>query len=108
MAQRLICPVFIFCLLFFACHQENKTAEVTGETNVTWSEHIAPIIFKTCTPCHRPGESGPFNLLSYADAVKKAKLIRFVTQTRYMPPWPADPGYSHFVGETVLTAKEIG
>jgi len=73
----------------------------------TWSGEIAPIIFQNCTPCHRPGESGSFNLLSYHDAVKKSRLIRFVTQTGYMPPWPADAGYTHFVGERVLSPKKI-
>ncbi len=24
-----------------------------------------------------------------------------------MPPWPADPSYSHFVGENILSADEI-
>jgi hypothetical protein len=100
-----VLPTLSFVLVFilaYACSEENKTAAPSP----TWSEHIAPIIYKTCTPCHRPGESGPFPLLSYADAVKKAKLIRFVTQSGYMPPWPADPSYSHFIGERVLTGEE--
>lgn len=33
--------------------------------------------------------------------------MRFVTQTRYMPPWPADPGYAHFLDERVLSTAEI-
>ena len=97
--------ILLFSIFVMACH-ENKTSDLQ-KGNITWSEHIAPIIYKNCTPCHRPGESGPFNLLSYLDAVKKAKLIKFVTQTRYMPPWPADAAYSHFVGERVLSDKEI-
>jgi hypothetical protein len=36
--------------------------------------------------------------MSYADAKRNANKIKFVTQTRYMPPWPADPGYTHFLG----------
>ena len=77
------------------------------EKKITWSKEIAPIIFKNCTPCHRPGESGPFELLKYTDAVKKAKQIKFVTGTHYMPPWPADATYSHFIGEKVLMRVEI-
>ncbi|HQQ92932.1 MAG TPA: cytochrome c [Bacteroidia bacterium] len=64
------------------------------------------MIYRECSSCHRPGESGPFALLSYHDAVKKAARIRFVTQTGYMPPWPADPSYQHFTGERVLSKKE--
>ena len=75
--------------------------------HITYSEHIAPIIYKNCSNCHRPGEAGPFSLLTYEDAKTRAKLIQFVTQTRYMPPWPADATYSHFIDEKVLSDREI-
>lgn len=74
---------------------------------VTWSEQVAPIVYGSCTGCHRPGSAGPVPLLSYRDAADRAELIRYVTGTRYMPPWPADPGYRHFVGEHVLTPEQI-
>lgn len=93
-------------ILFFSCTQTPEKKEETSSF-VTWSEHIAPIIYKNCSPCHRPGQSGPFSLLSYADAVKKAKQIKFVTKTKYMPPWPADENYTHFVGERSLTDDQI-
>jgi thioredoxin-related protein len=95
--------------VFLSSCNSNTSDEtnVTGNEKIIWSKHIAPIIFKNCSPCHRPGESGPFNLLSYSDAVKNAKLIKFVTQTGYMPPWPADANYTHFIGEHVLTKTEI-
>src|SRR5436309_10156775 len=73
----------------------------------TFNRDIAPIVFKNCAPCHRPGEAGPFPLLTYEDVLKKAKTIAAVTQARYMPPWPADPSYSHFIGERVLRDDEI-
>lgn len=101
--KRLLSLLII--LVFASCKEEEKKISVPD--NITWNEQIAPIIFKNCTPCHRPGESGPFSLLKYDDAFKKSKLIKFVTQTRYMPPWPADPSYSHFIGERVLTEEEI-
>ncbi|MBK9285539.1 MAG: hypothetical protein IPM51_14655 [Sphingobacteriaceae bacterium] len=94
----------LFFILLFSCTEKSP---IEKNSNVTWSADIAPIIYKNCSPCHRPGESGPFHLLSYHDAIKKAKLIKFVTQTGYMPPWPADPSYSHFIGERVLTKNEI-
>lgn len=101
----------VILITFQSCGRSNGSANEPGVADntkdISWSKHIAPIIYKNCTPCHRPGEAGPFNLLSYADAVKKAKLIKFVTQTRYMPPWPADAGYTHFAGEWVLSNSEI-
>ena len=94
---------YYFFILFISCTNNQVNEEVTfSDEKITWSKHIAPILFKNCTSCHRPGESGPFNLLNYSDATKKAKLIKFVTQTGFMPPWPADVNYSHFVGERVL------
>src|SRR6516165_2112081 len=88
--------------LFASCSHADRIKE-----NPTFAEDIAPIIFKNCAPCHRPGEAGPFSLLSYDDVKKKAKTIAAVTQARYMPPWPADPSYSHFLRERVLTDEQI-
>lgn len=93
--------------MLLSCSQFADKEIATVPEKVTWTEHIAPIIYKNCSPCHRPGQSGPFNLLSYYDAVKKAAQIKFVTQSKYMPPWPADPSYSHFAGEKVLSPSEI-
>src|SRR6516165_3857095 len=88
--------------LFSSCSQAARIKE-----NPTFAEDIAPLVFKNCAPCHRPGEAGPFPLLTYEDVKKKANTIAAVTQARYMPPWPADPTYSHFVRERVLTEEQI-
>ena len=74
---------------------------------VTYSEHIAKIIFTNCTPCHRPGSAGTFNLLTYEDAATKARNIELVTRSRFMPPYPADPSYNHFRDEKVLSDEEV-
>jgi hypothetical protein len=73
----------------------------------TFAETIAPIVYRNCAVCHRPGEAGPFPLLTYEDVVRKAKTIVAVTKARYMPPWPADPAYSHFLGERILSESDI-
>ncbi len=41
----------------------------------TFNRDIAPILFRYCTPCHRPGEAGPFPLVTYADAKARARQI---------------------------------
>ncbi|KAA9332240.1 T9SS type A sorting domain-containing protein [Hymenobacter busanensis] len=76
-------------------------------TTLNFSEHIAPIIYQHCTPCHRPGEVAPFSLTSYADVAARALTIKYVTGIRYMPPWKADPSYSHFLDENTLTQTQI-
>src|SRR5207244_10044438 len=100
--QKILNPVFLFpFFLVLGCQSHSV------KTNPTFSEDIAPIIFKNCAPCHRPGEAGPFPLLTYDDVFKKAKTIAAVTQARYMPPWPDDTSYSHFIGERVLRDDEL-
>ena len=89
-----------------SCSEKQSSNSKTQNTNPTFVD-VAPIIYKNCTPCHRAGESGPFQLTTYADVKKNANKIKFVTQTGYMPPWPADINYSHFIGERKLTAEEI-
>lgn len=74
---------------------------------VTYSEHIAPLIYQKCAPCHRPNGAAPFPLLTYDDAKRKAKTIASVTKSRYMPPWPADHDAVAFLGEKRLTRYEI-
>ena len=68
---------------------------------------VAPIIYKHCSNCHRPGQSGPFDLLNYNDCKKHAATIKFVTEARTMPPWPADADYVHFADENYLSTDEI-
>lgn len=74
---------------------------------VTWYQHIAPIIQKNCSPCHRRGEAAPFPLYTYDDVAKRAAFVKKVTQSRYMPPWMPDPHYVSFAGERKLTDAEI-
>lgn len=103
MLRGLMCSA----IFLFSCAPEAKQdPEKKDFSDVSWSKNIATILYTNCTPCHRPGESGAFNLLRYSDAVKRSKLIKFTTQSGYMPPWPADPSYSHFVGERVLSPEE--
>jgi hypothetical protein len=80
--------------------------EESGPPQPVFSRDIAPILFKRCTPCHRPGSAGPFNLLSYRDARKKMRTIRRVLENNIMPPWPADTTYSRFRDEKILPAEE--
>ena len=84
------------------------TAEVlSGGTAPTFTRDVAPILFEQCGTCHHPGGAGPFSLLSYEDAKKRAKQIASVTQRRYMPPWLPEPGHGDFVGTRRLTDAQI-
>jgi hypothetical protein len=71
----------------------------------TFSHDAAPILYKACVSCHRPGGVAPFPLIAYQDAARRARLIATVTASRYMPPWL--PSAPHFLQELRLTDAEI-
>ncbi len=74
--------------------------------SLTYVKDIEPIITLNCTPCHKPGEAGPFTLTSYQDVAKRAKFIKEVVQSGYMPPWKADNGYVHFANDRSLSEAD--
>ncbi len=74
---------------------------------VTFNQQIAPIIYKNCSSCHRPGEAAPFPLLSYQDVSKRGRLIAAVTASRIMPPWKADTASYPYRDARTLTPAEI-
>lgn len=76
-------------------------------SKVVFTEHVAPILYQNCTVCHRPDGIGHFDLITYEDAKRYASGIAFSVREKIMPPWPADPHYTEFVGQKVLTEREI-
>lgn len=74
---------------------------------VTFNKDVAPIVFAHCASCHHPGGIGPFSLLTFADVRKHASQIAAVTKSRYMPPWPPEPGHGHFAGDRRLSEQDI-
>ncbi len=74
---------------------------------ITFSEHIAPILYDNCSTCHRPGQVSPFSLLTYEDATAHGRTIAATTQSRYMPPWKPDPGWVSYRDERRLTDSQI-
>jgi hypothetical protein len=95
--------IFIISLLIWiaACNSPDSN------DTVTFNGEIASIIHHQCMPCHRPGEAGPFHLVTYDDVRKKAKTIVKVIRSGLMPPWPADPTYQSYIGERILSQEEI-
>jgi hypothetical protein len=73
----------------------------------TFNQHIAPIIYRNCSACHRPGEAAPFSLLSYEDTRKKAKTIAKAITAHVMPPWKAEPASYPYRDERRLADAEI-
>ena len=82
-------------------------ARVRAVNVPTYSKDVAPIVQKNCQVCHRPGEAGPFSLLTYADVRRQATKITDALAEGKMPPWFADPHYGKFSNAMGLSASEI-
>jgi hypothetical protein len=87
--------------------QVSRAERSQAPAAVTFTEHVAPIVYTQCVTCHRPGEAAPFSLMSYEDVAKRGALIARVTASRYMPPWHGDTDFGGFVGERRLTDAQI-
>ncbi|MDE2906151.1 MAG: hypothetical protein OXQ28_08710, partial [Acidobacteriota bacterium] len=57
---------------------------------VTFTRDVAPILWKHCVECHRPGSFAPMSLLDYDTAKRYAGVIKRRVQSRLMPPWHID------------------
>lgn len=73
----------------------------------TFSKDVAPILYKNCVACHRPGEMAPMSLLDYKSARPWAKAVQAAVASRKMPPWFADPRYGHFQNDARLKDSDI-
>lgn len=80
---------------------------MAGMPSVTFTKDVAPILQRHCQSCHRPGEAGPFSMLTYEDVRPWTGAIKLAVQQRIMPPWFADPKVGHFSNERSLTESEI-
>ena len=99
------------------CGPKNATEERLSEDGqyvpfpkgeLTFAEHIAPIIYDNCSGCHRADQNAPFALLTFGDVSKRAKQIAEVTASGYMPPWLADAPRGTFHNDRRLTVTELG
>jgi hypothetical protein len=60
-------------------------------SDITFAEHIAPILQRSCQNCHRPGGGGPMSLMTYDQVRPWAPVIKYRTAIRdrmgTMPPY---------------------
>ena len=75
--------------------------------NPTWSDDVACIVYSHCTSCHNPNGSGPFSLLTYADAVSHSGSMQAKVKSREMPPWPVNNAFRSFAHDRSLNDQEI-
>jgi Flp pilus assembly protein TadD/mono/diheme cytochrome c family protein len=96
-----------FMALALAAPATAQSHSPRSASSPTFAEDVAPILYRSCSTCHRPGESGPYPLLTYDDAKKYAPQIAAAVSSRAMPPWLPAHGFGDFANETRLTDDEI-
>src|SRR5918993_31335 len=89
------------------CGIGTREAVVKAPTRVTYHKDVAPLLQKHCQTCHRPGEVGPFSLLTYKQAVNWAEDIKEYTANRKMPQWKPTEAAFAFHDERKMTDAEI-
>ena len=92
-------------ILFIGVSLQAKEVPLTQQ--ITFTDHIASIVFNNCTSCHRPNEAAPFSLMNYRDVQKRGELIMDVIEDRYMPPWHAHSRDYEFQDHRGLSETEI-
>jgi Flp pilus assembly protein TadD len=90
-----------------AARQAGPTTAKETPREITFNRDIAPIVFHICANCHRPGEAGPFSLLTYDDVKSHGRQIVSVTGRRFMPPWLPEGGDFPFADELRLSDEQI-
>jgi len=73
----------------------------------TFYRDVLPILQQRCQSCHRPGEIGPFPLMTYEETQRMADIIAATVESKKMPPWFADPSFGHFSNDPSLTTQQI-
>lgn len=75
----------------------------------TFSKDVAPILYRSCAVCHRPGSIAPMSLLSYEEARPWARSMKQKVSQRDMPPWfiERNIGIQKFKDDQSLSDEEI-
>jgi hypothetical protein len=107
--MRKVGPLAII-VVFFLAVQWRASAQFVPQPPLkdapTFTKDVAPVLYRHCTACHRPGQIAPMSLLTYEDARPYAKSILLHVQAGIMPPWYADPRHGEFENDRRLSAEE--
>jgi len=103
----LVLNVAAISMALSAAEANGSGTSGSSEKTVTFNKDIAPIFFKSCAECHRPGEAAPFSVLSYKEVRPWARSIKEKVVSRQMPPWHADPHVGKWANDPRLTQAQV-
>lgn len=104
--RRILFLVILLVSLPVAARERAVRHPARGQSP-TFSNEVVRIFQQHCQNCHREGDIAPFPLVTFADAKPRASLIKFMTETKQMPPWKPAEGCGDFKDERRLTDAEI-
>jgi hypothetical protein len=113
--QRLLfaAPMLAAAMLFSAGQAAGQAAfasrDATVPDEVTFSEHVAPLVQQNCAFCHRDGGIGPMVLETYQQVKRWAGPIADKVARREMPPYQYDSnvGIQDLEGDLRMSDEEI-
>src|SRR6476660_1580431 len=88
--------VAIFGVALIGIALARTSAPAARLADPTFAKDVAPILYKNCTTCHRPGGMGPFTLLEYDTAKTKLDEMYDAVKGGVMPPWHAEGAHGVF------------
>jgi hypothetical protein len=109
MKSTVLIGTFFLAATFCLAPAVVADTDTAAAAPITFNKDIAPIIYRSCAPCHHSGESTPFNLITYGEVSKRARQIDEVTGQGLMPPWPpkSGAGYPALVGARRLSDGDL-
>jgi hypothetical protein len=105
--MRRILTLVILLVSLPVAARERAVRHPARAQSPTFSNEVVRIFQQHCQNCHREGDIAPFPLVTYADAKPRAALIKFMIETKKMPPWKPAEGCGDFKDERRLTDAEI-
>ena len=99
-------PVSIPVTVATGCYIDRRAKQLASESEITYHQHIAPILRDRCAGCHRTGQAAPFELTTYEQAFSWIDTIEEVVREQRMPPWLASPDHGEFANFSGLCEQE--
>ncbi len=112
MRKSLICGVVAVAGLVLVAPASAGNNE-SADGSVTFAEHVAPILQRSCQNCHRPESVAPMPLLTYEQVRPWARAIKqritLGPRAGVMPPWYVERsiGIQRYKNDPSLSEAEI-
>ena len=99
-------PVSVPATAVVGCPIQPNEIRPADSAKFTFHRDVLPILQNRCQECHRPGEVGPFSLMTHKQTLNWAKDVKETARNRTMPPWKPVEGVD-FKHDRRMTEREI-